>query len=254
MVASLDGPDILPVPKGYKKRMTKPPHVLEPCVTYESGNSDGLLKALQSGHAKLSRTMALAGTHIVVIQGPSSALNCDKAFCDENGKLPFLVPFAKSASGAERNKFQDFGLFHGGAKRYKEVVASHPRLPNAFDNMLDSECTSYITLRSYNLADHKLGLIFVFVANEEKKSNCIVHEFDSVQPMEHSEIGAMFNGVVLSHWSRHQEFYQIGSDDVQLAHCVFGNHGFGNRNSVLSMGLNAYTGMRGSKRAIGNPV
>ena len=136
----------------------------------------------------------------------------------------------------------------------QSATASHPRLPNAFDNMLDSECTSYISLHSYNLTDHNIGLIFVFVANEEKKSNHIIHEFDSVQPMEHSDIGAKFNGVVLSHWSRHREFYQIGSDDVQLAHRVFGNHGFGNRTSVVSMGLNAYTGMRGSKRAIGNPV
>jgi len=36
VVASLDGPDILPVPKGYKKQMAEP-HILEPCVTYESG-------------------------------------------------------------------------------------------------------------------------------------------------------------------------------------------------------------------------
>jgi len=71
VVASLDGPDILPVPKVYKKQMAKP-YILEPCVTYESGSSDGILKALQSGHAKLSRTMALAGTHIVVTEGPTS--------------------------------------------------------------------------------------------------------------------------------------------------------------------------------------
>ena len=44
VVASLDGPDILPVPKGYKKQMAEP-HILEPCVTYESGKSDGILKA-----------------------------------------------------------------------------------------------------------------------------------------------------------------------------------------------------------------
>ena len=76
------------------------------------------------------------------------------------------------------------------------------------------------------------------------------HEFDTDRPMERSD----FYGVVLSHWTRIERFYKIDVEEVNLAHRVFGQHGFNNRNSVASLGLNAYAGSRGSKRAIGNPV
>ena len=103
---------------------------------------------------------------------------------------------------------------------------------------------------SYNLADYKYGLMFVFVSNEKISRMVVRHEFDTDRPMEHSD----FDGVVLSHWTRNERFYKIDVEEVNLAHRVFGQHGFGNRNSVASLGLNAYAGSRGSKRAIGNPV
>ena len=65
VIASLDGPDVLAVPRRFPhKAMAKSfslPTLPEPCVTSETANSDGILKALNSGPDKPRRTMAQAG-------------------------------------------------------------------------------------------------------------------------------------------------------------------------------------------------
>ena len=78
----------------------------------------------------------------------------------------------------------------------------------------------------------------------------MVQEYTTKEPREHNQ----FSGVVLSHWHRSEQFYSVTRDELVLAQKVFGNNGFGNRKSVVSMGLNAYTGLRGNHVAIGNPV
>ena len=95
VIASLDGPDVLAVPRRFRhKAMAKSfalPTLPEPCVTSETANSDGILKALNSGPDKPRRTMAQAGTHVVVVEGPPAALVRDKEFLDKKGKQPFLI-------------------------------------------------------------------------------------------------------------------------------------------------------------------
>ena len=163
VIASLDGPDVLAVPRRFRhKAMAKLLALPTLPVTSKTAISDGILKALNSGPDKSRRTMAQAGTHVVVVEGPPAALVQDKEFLDKKGKQLFLIPYENAK---QQCKVQKFGLFHGGVKRYKEVIASRPRFRNKFNQILDSECTGTLSLMSYNLADYKCGLMFVFVSN-----------------------------------------------------------------------------------------
>ena len=88
------------------------------------------------------------------------------------------------------------------------------------------------------------------MCNNKKKNSSVVHQYYTKQPTEHNE----FPGVVLSHWHRDEKFFHVTRAELELAQQVFGNNGFGNRKSVVSAGLNSYTGMRGNSQATGNPV
>ena len=259
--ASLSGADIIPFPRRLKKTLAVSPKAFvkdEPSITHASTKGvQGVMKVLHAGPPEVQKTLAVAGTRVVIIEGPRDSLVQD--FTDPEGKVPFLIPFAPECDATQFVPVDDdtinpvsqvFSLFYGGAKGYKERVANRSRSTKQHNKNLAKVSSSSISLKSYDLNKYKFGILFLFVCNDARSRSSVVQEYTTKEPREHNQ----FSGVVLSHWHRSEQFYSVTRDELVLAQKVFGNNGFGNRKSVVSMGLNAYTGLRGNHVAIGNPV
>ena len=106
---------------------------------------------------------------------------------------------------------------------------------------------------------HRKGLIIEYIETNKGESSVAnnedaMHSFSEYvtqKPTEHCE----FKGTVLSHWYSVPEINRINitQDEIDLINEVYGSTGFGSRNSIKSLGLNVYTGIKNSTRAIPQP-
>ena len=243
--ASLDGPDKVRPTKSMKalvkRKSPSLTHMKEPTVTTSTPTVDGLLSAFSSGQCHDRATMARKGAHVVIIHGPSSSLT-QHACVDNNTN--FLIPYSPQAGTTQ--KF----AFIKDVKTYKATAPARQRSISDYNTNLNNLASGSVSLETFDLKDYPNGVLFVFKADESMQHARITKAYDTDEPMEHSK----FEGIVLSHWHRHHEFFEADQDLVDLCTKVYGWHGFGNRKSVNSMGLNVYTGKWGSSRTIGNPV
>lgn len=256
--ASLEGPDVLQVNASYRiagmKLSSKEKLLLPtaPVVTSGSLRPRGLLQILhrcQVGTCKnyrviKKRTMSLPGTHVVEIEGPLTFLRHPKSPRKDVVLVPLLNKEFGECTAMALEKYVYFPI-----NKYREL-SKYGRSFNSHSRFIHEYGEETICLRKYHLSHYKNGLIFVYRPNDTLTKPVIICEYDTTEPKEHSD----FRGVVLSHWHRNENTYNITGDILDLVHCVYGAAAFGNRKSVKCRGLNAYSGIRRSNRAIGNPV
>lgn len=250
--SSVSGPDVIPLTKTMKKTIKKHSQTMpndEPKVTDLTDKVDGLLLEFPTGTMKSRPTMARAGAHVVVIKGNSSMLSKSPTDQLTEKKEPFLLPLVLPVNCADP-KTISFGLFHKGLKEYKQAIADCPKTLEDYNASVLQNSSGSVSLRAFDLSDFPNGLLFVFESDDTLDTCKVVREYDTKVPMEHWEI----EGTVLSHWHCHKEFFSADKEQVELSNRVFGKQGFGNRKSVMSAGMNVYTGQRGGGRAIGNPL
>ena len=226
--ASLSGADVVPFPRRLKKTLAVPPKSFvkdEPSISHASTKDvQGVMKASHAGPPKVQKTLAVAGTRVVIIEGPRYSLV--QNFTDSEGKFPFLIPFAPECDATKVGPVDDdtinpvsqvFSLFYAGAKGYKERVANRSRSSRQHNKNLAKISSFSVSLKSYDLNKYKFGILFLFVCNDSKPRSSLVHEYTTNEPREHNQ----FPGVVMSHWHRNEQLYSVTRDELVLAQKVF---------------------------------
>jgi len=183
------------------------------------------------------RTMAQPGTHVVEIEGHIMQL---RKGVDGNYLLVPIVDINNKATQRYCYVTKDTHKCLSSEDTYK-LTTLNEKLLRVSKKVVD--------LIKYDVNDFLNGLIFVFRHNQNIKELSIVREWDTSEPMEHWQ----FNGTVLSHWIVSQKTYSITMDHLKVMESVYGHKGF-NRSSVDSIGINIYTGIKSSPRAIANPL
>jgi hypothetical protein len=206
------------------------------------GYKDGRAIVTQRNKVK-RRSMAEAGTHVVEIEGPIMKL---KEGVDEKC---LIVPLAVSNDIHAKNDKHTQQYVYLPKDTYAALSRKGSRISSTVNQELLSLSEKTMNLRKFDLHHFPNGLIFVFRSNPNLDQPTIVLEWDTTEPMEHWH----FNGTVMSHWISSPKTYSVSQSHVNVMEQVYGHKGF-NRNSVDSIGINIYTGIKSSPRAIPSPV
>ena len=107
----------------------------------------------------------------------------------------------------------------------------------------------YLKLRSFKLSDYDVGLLFLYCENDGFSRPKVTGEYSIKTDFYHK----MLNGTVFSRWHRNTNFIRFKNEYLVTLGKVYPTRGFGSRSSAKSEGVNVYTGIESSSRAIGNP-
>lgn len=194
------------------------------------------MNVLLNGKIKSPRKLLRnKGTMIVVIE-------CRMLYLTEHKGLDgYLIPYAKNSYSSQ----QKFARI----RKQSLPVLYQSQSINRFDQVLLNESIGDLDLRKFKLSDYDVGLLFLYRENKYITKPKVTSEYFIQEDFDHE----MLNGVVLSHWHRNSNFTKFKKQYLETVGNVYPAQGFGSRYSAKSEGINVYTGMKSSSRAIGNP-
>lgn len=174
------------------------------------------------------------GTTIVVIECRKSCLS------EHQGSNEFLIPFQVT-----KGSNQTFACIR------KDVFPLLHRSMSVdeFNLTVSNNSLCSIDLRSYHLSDYEVGLLFLYRENASITKPTVTSEYRIQYDFDHE----MLDGIVLSHWHTNPNFMKFKKEYLETVGKVYPKRGFGSRPSANSDGINVYTGIKSSNRAIGNP-
>ena len=202
----------------------------------------GIHNVAQRNNTK-RRTMAVAGSHVVEIEGPMMSL---RDGVDSDCLLVPLVDIEVIKSQKETH-LQKYSYIP--KDLYTSLASRGPRKISKLNKKLILASRQIVKLTKYDLTRFPNGLLFVYRPNNQLHKPTIVREWDTTEPLEHWQ----FDGTVLSHWTLSPRTYSVKQSHIKVMEAVYDQRGF-NRSSVDSIGINIYTGIKSSPRAIANPV
>jgi hypothetical protein len=218
-------------------------------------NSMLLSKFGQSNYHYLQHKKSIcpSGCSVIAVKGTKQSLSC------HSDSSNYMVPL----DVGEENGFNslDYMTYVFLNKENLLKLLSHENMHiDDYYEFLEQHNESVIRLKIVDpYVRHKKGFLIEFIESKEGNSDVANNEdFDysfseyiTQKPTEHCE----FKGTILSHWYSLPEQHQINitQDDIDLINEVYGSTGFGSRNSIKSLGLNVYTGIKNSTRAIPQP-
>jgi len=195
-----------------------------------------LLKGNNHTSSRKSDRMLLPnkGTKIVVIECRKSCLSAHQ------GSDEYLIPFQGT-----KGSYRTFARI-----RKDTIPLLHRSMPaDEFNQTLFNKSLGSIDLRSYRLSEFKVGVLFLYRENASITKPTVTSEYEIGYDFDHE----MLDGTVLSHWHTNQNFMKFKKEYLEIVGKVYAKRGFGSRASAKSDGINIYTGIKSSSRAIGNP-
>ena len=256
VVASGINPDIGRMDKNDKELLRKtaerykqPKPSTYNIVSMKKGNrnASSIIERL-SGNSKNKGSIATLGTHVIVVEGSSSALKVGSS--DTQG---FLCPRYDPSSREKKSFVQSYSLIPK-ATRNSKAYQNFNGTINRFNSYLDTVATTNIDLVCLDVSKYPSGIMIVYVNNENVPLMRIKERYDLVHDKkEHWEL--VEKGVVLSHWIPHEMALENTPDDVKVTHLHHGrSQGYGSgRRVTQSIGGNRYHGPKLSGRAISRP-
>lgn len=256
VVASGINPDIGRMDKHDKELLRKTAeHYIQPKLSTYNINSmkkgnrkTSFIIERLSGNSKNKGSIATLGTHVIVVEGSSSALKVGSS--DMQG---FLCPRYDPSSREKKSFVQSYSLIPKATRNSKTYQNFNGTIKN-FNSYLETVATMNIDLVCLDVSKYPGGIMIVYVNNEDEPLMRIKERYDIVdERKEHWEL--VEKGVVLSHWIPHEMALENTPDDVKVTHLHHGrSQGYGSGRSVTqSIGGNRYHGPKLSGRAISRP-
>lgn len=217
-----------------------------PMITHGLLTPTGLLRVLHSNRRCSKRkTMAIAGTYVVELEGPVEHL----ASLECLHRKHVLVPFVDVGIDGGTQHDHEIRYAHIPIEKYN-TLAQDKHDKNKHNAVIMELASGVTRCRLFRLSDYEHGLIFVFRPSRVQFEVTILKEYVTTIPMEHCD----FDGLVISHWHRLPKVLSIIPNVLNAVQDMFVKRGFGNCASVVCGGINAYTGIKDTQQTVENPV
>lgn len=264
VLASGIGPSIYPFTKSEKKKLewnefcVKQGRVLHCLKAKPTGKMKSkLLEALGFAHSEEKlKHYSTKGAYIVILSGPLSHLMhertnknfyCPIIHAKSHGRCHDIVgggfEQAYAEISGEKRKSAEFTTLTGSGDKVNVKLAKM------------SAKRKLVKMQCFDAALYPKGLIFLFERNEVLDRIGVSSEFHCEENFSNSDLFAKYKGIVLSHWVGEKSTTRIGEGEIKIAKRFYSkSQGFGSGRRVNdSIGLVAYSGEKGSSRAIPNP-